>query len=130
VEEVCPDAILMGHLNTLNRISTKLKCVPVEDDKIPLGDDEVQLCSVFTPGHTDGHSCLFESKTSALVAGDHCVGYGSSVLDYETGDMKQYFETTKKLINMNPKIAYPAHGPPIYSPVELFQQYIKHRQAR
>jgi len=34
------------------------------------------------------------------------------------------------LIALNPRVAYPAHGPPNFAPVQLLETYLKHRQAR
>ena len=45
------------------------------------------------------------------TTGDHVVGYGSAVLDINGGgDMKQYFESCYKLIDLNPSVLIPAHG--------------------
>jgi glyoxylase-like metal-dependent hydrolase (beta-lactamase superfamily II) len=65
-----------------------------------------------------------------LLAGDHCVGVGSAVLDWECGDMLDYFLTTEKLIKLRPNLVLPAHGPPVYNGVKLLQQYWDHRKAR
>jgi len=85
---------------------------------------------VHTPGHTDGSLSLFHNPTRTLVPGDHIVGVGSAVLDPHHGSMKQYFETTKNMIAMNPRVALPAHGPPNYFPVQLLNTYLRHRQDR
>jgi glyoxylase-like metal-dependent hydrolase (beta-lactamase superfamily II) len=44
--------------------------------------------------------------------------------------MLQYFDTTRKLIDLQPVLAIPAHGPPHYDPCALLRSYIAHRQAR
>lgn len=80
------------------------------------------------------------------------VGVGSAVLDIETGDMKDYLDSTKyeqtftpfplvdpknlylfrfrHLISLQPRVALPAHGPPNFSATALLETYLKHRQAR
>lgn len=65
-----------------------------------------------------------------MIAGDHIVGIGSAVLDFQNGDMSKYFKSTKELISLSPRLALPAHGPPSYSPVALLEMYLKHRTER
>ncbi|EFA86349.1 hypothetical protein PPL_00141 [Heterostelium album PN500] len=86
---------------------------------------------VATPGHTSNSLCLFERKSRTLIAGDHIVGWGSTVLDDRNGSMKKYLESTQSMIDvLQPKIALPAHGPACYDPILLLQTFIKHRLAR
>jgi len=44
--------------------------------------------------------------------------------------MKHYFESTRKMISLNPRIVLPAHGPPNFNPLPLLNTYLKHRQER
>ena len=55
---------------------------------------------------------LFDEERKVLIAGDHVVGFGSAVLDPVTGSMTRYFESTRKMIDLDPKLVLPAHGPP------------------
>jgi len=129
IEEKFPNVILLGHKLTLDRLNTSLQKHAVSsNEEIIVGD--VKLCAIYAPGHTDGHMALFEPRTSTLIPGDHLVGYGSAYLDFICGDMREYFDTTRHLISLGPRLALPAHGPPIYKPVHLLNAYIKHRQER
>jgi hypothetical protein len=75
---------------------------------------------------------------SRLVHGAWCVcltllleiRFGSVSLDPTCGDMSDYFDTTHKLLALQPSIIVPAHGPPSYRPIAMLQQYLTHRQAR
>lgn len=88
---------------------------------------------------------MFEPKARILLAGDHVVGIGSAVLDPECGDMREYLDSTRSvfpymlscllttsrlLINLQPRVLYPAHGPPCFDAVALLQTYIEHRERR
>jgi len=129
VEELFPNAVIIGHKRTLEKLSSTLKRQYVNGhDELHVGALSLQV--LYAPGHTDGHCVLFHSKTRTLVAGDHLVGFGSAVLDFTCGDMSDYFETTRKFIALNPRLALPAHGPPNYTPVKLLHQYLQHRQER
>ncbi len=39
-----------------------------------------------TPGHTDGDVSVMDAEQGVVCVGDHCVGYGSSLLDAECGE--------------------------------------------
>ena len=82
-------------------------------------------------GHTSSHTCLFlPSPHEVLLAGDHVVGYGSAVLDPESGSIAEYLATTQYLIDLSPRIALPAHGRPLLQPIPVLRHYYKHRLAR
>lgn len=120
---------VVAHPNTLKHINTSLPKKEIQgDDVITVG--ELLIDVVYTPGHTDGSLSLFHKPTRTLVPGDHIVGVGSAVLDPHHGSMQQYFKTTKHMIEINPRVALPAHGPPNYTPVNLLNTYLKHRQYR
>jgi len=128
VETLFPNTILYGHSNTLDKIETKLQKQSITDGFITIGEKNLQI--IYTPGHTDGHIMIFDREQKVLIAGDHVVGYGSAVLDPEYGNMKDYFDTTHKLIELNPEVIFPAHGPVNFNPTSLLKQYIEHRTNR
>ncbi|MCY3410278.1 MAG: MBL fold metallo-hydrolase [Candidatus Heimdallarchaeota archaeon] len=127
IEKYYPDAILMAHDKTLSQINTSLQKHTI-DDAIALGEHTIQV--IDTPGHIEGHISLFVEPSKTLIAGDHLVGYGSAVLDPRTGNMNQYLESCDKLISLQPYLALPSHGPPIYDPVDRLNQYKEHRLER
>ncbi|MCH8905835.1 MAG: MBL fold metallo-hydrolase [Candidatus Heimdallarchaeota archaeon] len=128
IEDLFPDAIIYGHELTLSRIETTLVKSSVSSGNIEIGDITLQV--LHTPGHTDGHLTLFNKTRGILIAGDHVVGIGSAVLSASTGNMTKYFTSTQMLIDLQPKLVYPAHGPVNFNPVKLLKYYIKHRTQR
>jgi glyoxylase-like metal-dependent hydrolase (beta-lactamase superfamily II) len=44
--------------------------------------------------------------------------------------MSTYLESTKRLIELNPKLVIPAHGGICRTPISLLNQYIEHRLQR
>lgn len=82
-------------------------------------------------GHTSSHTCLFlPSPHNVLLAGDHVVGYGSAVLDPDSGDIAEYLTTTQYLVDLKPAIGLPAHGRPLLQPVAVLRHYHAHRLKR
>ena len=129
VEDLFPESSVLGHPSTLDRISTALTKKPVQDgDRIDLGEQSVEILDL--PGHTDGHIGLYNPTFEVLVAGDHVVGFGSAVLDPETGSMIDYFKSLYRLQELELRMILPAHGPPNFAPQKLLRQYIQHRKER
>jgi glyoxylase-like metal-dependent hydrolase (beta-lactamase superfamily II) len=83
-----------------------------------------------TPGHATGHLCFFNEKTGALVLGDMVAGEGTIVLDPPEGNLAHYLASLQTLKNLNSKILFPAHGPPIRDPMTLLEWYCAHRNQR
>ena len=100
-----------------------------ERSMLDLGGNVV-LDIIPTPGHTDGDLSVFYEKASVIVVGDLCVGYGSSVLDGQCGDLSNYLESCKMVGDLNPRVVVPAHGPLNYQAKQMMQQYIDHRMKR
>ncbi|XP_047311942.1 uncharacterized protein LOC124915292 isoform X2 [Impatiens glandulifera] len=128
-----PDAILLAHENTMQRIKkdswsngyTKV----TGDDEICVGDQ--RLKAIFAPGHTDGHMALLHKSTHSLIVGDHCVGQGSAVLDVTSGgNMSEYFETTYKFMQISPHVLIPMHGRLNLWPKQMLCSYLKNRRGR
>jgi glyoxylase-like metal-dependent hydrolase (beta-lactamase superfamily II) len=84
-----------------------------------------------TPGHARGHLCFYEEITGAIITGDLVVGVGTVVIDPPEGNMRQYFESLRRLLAL-PKLSvlFPAHGPAIGSARERIEEYIEHRTMR
>ncbi|KAJ1282752.1 hypothetical protein BS78_03G075800 [Paspalum vaginatum] len=133
VQRCNPDAVLLTHQNTMNRIGKgnwKTGYTSVTGgEKICIGDQELQV--IFAPGHTDGHMGLLHVNTNTLIVGDHCVGHGSATLDSRSGgNMKDYFETTYKFLNLSPHVLIPMHGRISLWPKHMLCGYLRNRRAR
>ncbi|KAI5004398.1 hypothetical protein ZWY2020_031641 [Hordeum vulgare] len=133
VQRCNPDAVLLIHENTMKRIgkgnwSTGYTAV-TGGENVCIGDQELQV--IFAPGHTDGHMGLLHVNTNALIVGDHCVGHGSAILDNRAGgNMKDYFQTTYKFLEMSPHVLIPMHGRINLWPKHMLCGYLKNRKAR
>ncbi|XP_002991474.2 uncharacterized protein LOC9639588 [Selaginella moellendorffii] len=133
VKRANSEAIVIAHEKTLKRIGPALygiKYVSVTGGtKLLISGQRFEI--IAAPGHTDGHLCLFHLETRTLVAGDHCVGEGSSIVDGNSGgNLHDYMNTSHRLLELAPKVVVPMHGRPNLLPLQLLKGYIKHRQTR
>ena len=105
----------------------------IEDDQLIQieGDPGWRLRALHTQGHARGHLCFYEEITGAIITGDLVVGIGTVVIDPPEGNMKQYFDSLRRLLAL-PKLSilFPAHGPAIGSAREKIEEYIEHRTMR
>ncbi|XP_038986057.1 uncharacterized protein LOC103718831 [Phoenix dactylifera] len=131
VQKCNPDATLLVHANTMGRIGkwTLKYSLITGGEKICIGGQQLEVISA--PGHTDGHLALLHVSTNTLVVGDHCVGQGSAVLDVTSGgNMKDYFQTTYKFLDLSPHVLVPMHGRINLWPKQMLCGYLKHRRDR
>jgi len=102
----------------------------------PLADgDEVSadgatLRAVFTPGHAPDHLCYYLVQERAIFTGDVILGAGTTVIPDDTGDLGQYMASLRRLLELDPELIYPAHGPVIRNAREKIGEYIAHRELR
>jgi len=88
------------------------------------------LRAVFTPGHAPDHLCYYLLEERALFTGDVVLGAGTTVIPEEGGDLAQYMDSLRRLLEMDLEKIYPAHGPVIHNPRQKIREYIAHRELR
>ena len=95
------------------------------------GEPGWRLRALHTPGHTRGHLCFYEEHTGAIITGDLVVGLGTVVIDPPEGNMRQYFDSLRRLLAL-PKLSslFPAHGPAIGNARNKLEEYLTHRAWR
>lgn len=101
-----------------------------------LADDAVvrtqgaTLRGVHTPGHAPDHLCFVLEEEQALFSGDNVLGVGTTVIPNQNGDLGQYLSSLARLLSLEPRRIYPAHGPLIEDGVAKLREYIAHRHER
>ncbi|CAH8307951.1 unnamed protein product [Eruca vesicaria subsp. sativa] len=131
IQESNPDAILVAHVKTRNRIDGwSGNYTPVSGGENIYVNGQ-SLTVIFAPGHTDGHMALLHNSTRSLIVGDHCVGKGSAFLDIRSGgNMTEYFQTTYKFLELSPHVVIPMHGRVNLWPKHMLCGYLKNRRSR
>jgi glyoxylase-like metal-dependent hydrolase (beta-lactamase superfamily II) len=88
------------------------------------------LRAVFTPDHAPDHLCYYLDEERALFTGDVVLGAGTTVIPDDTGDLGEYMDSLRRLLELDLETIYPAHGPVIRNPREKIREYIAHRELR
>jgi len=98
------------------------------DDTIDVG--AIALEVVATPGHCADH-VAFRTPTGALLAGDHILGRGTSVVAYPDGDLTAYLASLRRVLDLGPDALHPGHGPELLEdPGGVVRYYLEHRAFR
>lgn len=100
------------------------------DDGSIVESEGVTLRAVFTPGHAPDHLCYYLEEERALFSGDVVLGAGTTVIPDDSGDLGQYMDSLRRMLELDLERIYPAHGPVIRNPHEKIRQYIAHRELR
>ncbi|KAK6518885.1 hypothetical protein TWF281_003576 [Arthrobotrys megalospora] len=132
LRSLCPDVkVLKFKLNPKDPEANKWGWMDINEDGT-LVDGEVvgvegaTVKTVWTPGHTTDHVCLWLEEEEALFTGDNVLGQGTTVFE----DLSTYMSSLTKMLSLNPDRAYPAHGPLIPDAKSKIQEYITHRLER
>jgi glyoxylase-like metal-dependent hydrolase (beta-lactamase superfamily II) len=99
-----------------------------DGEVIPLGDRS--LLALHTPGHRFDHLSFMLEEQRAVFAGDLVAGASTVVIAPPEGNLADYMASLQRLLDLDPRVILPAHGPVIVDPRALLLQYIAHRQER
>ena len=90
-----------------------------------------ELWALHTPGHAPDHSCLLDVPSGTLFGGDIAINGNTVAIpsDYG-GSLRQYLQSLRVLLDLQPRVILPGHGDPILQPAALLRGYISHRLAR
>jgi len=82
--------------------------------RIPVGAGEYEV--IWTPGHTPGHICLFDSRQRLLLSGDHVLDPITPSVSYWRPDagnpLGDYLASLGKVADLDAELVLPAHGEP------------------
>ncbi len=85
---------------------------------------------VHTPGHTSNHVCFGLREEKLLFTGDHVMGWATSVISPPDGDLFDYLNSLRKLLDRDDVRYWPTHGPAIDNPKDYVQSFLDHRLNR
>jgi len=100
-----------------------------DGDLVPAGDD--QLTVIHTPGHSPDHLAFWHEPSATIFSGDLVVR-GSSVMIHTSrgGNLSDYLRSLQRLLQLEPAVLLPAHGPRVDDPRALLTGYLEHRRMR
>jgi glyoxylase-like metal-dependent hydrolase (beta-lactamase superfamily II) len=100
----------------------------------PLADGEVidaaglRITVMATPGHTaDSVSFLLDD---AVLTADTVLGRGTTVIDKEDGNLREYLESLQRLRGVGHRTVLPGHGPDLADLEAVSDMYLAHREER
>jgi glyoxylase-like metal-dependent hydrolase (beta-lactamase superfamily II) len=100
-----------------------------KEPTLTAGSTEVWV--LHTPGHAPDHSCLLEVRSGTMVGGDLAINGNTVAIPADHGgNLRQYLESLRSVLELQPRMILPGHGDPILQPASLLRGYISHRLAR
>jgi len=88
----------------------------------------------WTPGHTPGHVCLYESTRRLVLTGDHLFAKAAPnvrLMSFSPIDtMGRYVESLNRLAKLPAERALPAHGDPFAPVADRAHEVVRHQLDR
>jgi glyoxylase-like metal-dependent hydrolase (beta-lactamase superfamily II) len=103
--------------------------VQLMDGEVVEGDGWT-IEAVATPGHTANHMAFAWRERNVLFAGDHVMGWSTSIVAPPDGAMIDYMASLEKLTRRQENLYFPGHGPAIPEARRWVSYFILHRKAR
>lgn len=92
------------------------------------GDLEI----IWTPGHSPGHICLYQTTSRALFAGDHMLERISPNIGWlpEADPLHDYLQSLKSLAGFEIDLILPSHGEPFSGHRDWIARALEHHEER
>jgi glyoxylase-like metal-dependent hydrolase (beta-lactamase superfamily II) len=81
------------------------------------------------PGHDEGQLALMPDDRAWCIVGDLIQGIGTVVIAQPEGDMRKYFASLRRLIELKPRAIFPSHGLALGG-VYYLEKTLQHREQR
>jgi glyoxylase-like metal-dependent hydrolase (beta-lactamase superfamily II) len=104
---------------------------PVDGDVIKFGDYTFNC--IETPGHSQGHICLYEPGKKIILCGDHILQDVTPViltLNPDDNPLADYFKSLEKVYQLDIRLALPAHRGPIHDIKVRIDEIRRHHEMR
>ena len=102
-----------------------------ENDLISVGDYTFQC--IETPGHSNGHICLYELDKKILISGDHILSnITPNIFQWLDDDksMEDYLSSLDKVYHYDVKVVLPGHHRIFYNHKERINELKEHHESR
>lgn len=125
----CFGARLAASRAALRRISASGR--PLRDgSELPVDGGESSLRALETPGHSGDHLCFLRPSDGVLFTGDLVLGEGSSLVGHPEGSVSECLASLERLLELDPGLLLPGHGPDVRRAGERLAEYRDHRRDR
>lgn len=84
---------------------------------------------LISPGHTIGHTCLYETGAGILISGDQITA-GVQFLRDRVNPLADHFRSLDRLRALDVSLTFPGHGSPIRDHRKRIDQLRAHHQGR
>jgi glyoxylase-like metal-dependent hydrolase (beta-lactamase superfamily II) len=88
------------------------------------------LRAIHTPGHVDNHYCFLHEASGTVFTGDHIMQGSTVVIIPPAGDMADYMDSLRRILDYPVAALAPGHGDLITDPHAEIQGLLAHRQRR
>ena len=126
------NAPIAAHALTAEKIGIRIDRLIPDGEVTTLtlaGGHRAEWVALHTPGHARGHLCFFEKRLRSIIAGDLVSTLGTVVIAPPDGNMRDYVASLRQVRALEPRLLFPAHGPPVAALARL-ETYLEHRRAR
>lgn len=104
-------------------------------DHVPQNDELIAveggpLRAIYSPGHVGNHFCYLHEPSGLLFTGDHVMQGSTVVIIPPAGDMKDYIDSLRRMLEYPLKFIAPGHGGLIPEPEKELEYLVAHRLKR
>ena len=86
--------------------------------------------ALHTPGHISNHLCFALREESAVLSGDHVMGWSTTIIPPPDGDVGAYLRSLRLLLDRDDRVLYPTHGGAVTDPATFVRALVDHRVER
>lgn len=113
--------------------STWMPYLNIIEEGEPMSVGDYHFTCLITPGHTLGHTCLWEAERKILIAGDHILGdITPNIQCWRDGfdPLAMYLESLDKTTRLDAQLVLPGHRSLIQNIKERIGQLKEHHHLR
>lgn len=131
-QELLPDMTTnLGMVQYLVRPSPRLSVLH-DGDVVSIGGTWWQV--IWTPGHSDGHMCLYCPDKRLLLSGDHVLPHITPNISLwpgaETNPLDEFLSSLDRVADLEVELILPAHGKPFHDLRGRVEEIKAHHRQR
>ncbi|MBP1156996.1 MULTISPECIES: MBL fold metallo-hydrolase [unclassified Paenibacillus] len=132
VPDLLAEQIVEHMLKLHNHVLPLPELRPLTMTEVRLGDELWQV--IPTPGHSDGHRCLYQPESRLLLAGDHILDKITPNISLWPGGrpnpLQDYVQSLQQTAALDISLALPAHGKLIDNVPQRVTELLEHHEQR